>query len=67
MVAKGGHPLLAPDAVGDAGARLLPLATLITPNLPEAEALLGRADRDGGGRCARPPRACWRSARRRCC
>lgn len=42
MVAKGGHPLLAPDAVETLKARLLPLATVITPNLPEAEVLAGR-------------------------
>jgi hydroxymethylpyrimidine/phosphomethylpyrimidine kinase len=42
MVAKGGAPLLADAAIGTLKTRLLPLATLITPNLPEAEALLGR-------------------------
>lgn len=42
MVAKGGHPLLQPDAVATLKARLLPLAAVITPNLPEAEVLLGR-------------------------
>jgi hydroxymethylpyrimidine/phosphomethylpyrimidine kinase len=41
MVAKGGHPLLAADAVGALRRRLLPMATVITPNLPEAEALSG--------------------------
>jgi hydroxymethylpyrimidine/phosphomethylpyrimidine kinase len=41
MVAKGGHPLLAPEAVETLRARLLPLAAVITPNLPEAEALSG--------------------------
>ncbi len=46
MVAKGGHPLLQPDAVGTLKARLLPLATVITPNLPEAEVLVGRPIRD---------------------
>jgi hydroxymethylpyrimidine/phosphomethylpyrimidine kinase len=46
MVAKGGHPLLAPDAVETLKARLLPLATVITPNLPEAEVLTGRPIRD---------------------
>lgn len=40
MVAKGGHALLAPDAVAALRRRLLPLADLITPNLPEAAALL---------------------------
>jgi len=46
MVAKGGHPLLAPEAVETLKARLLPLATVITPNLPEAEVLVGRPIRD---------------------
>jgi hydroxymethylpyrimidine/phosphomethylpyrimidine kinase len=41
MVAKGGHALLAGDAVDTLKRRLLPLATVITPNLPEAEALVG--------------------------
>lgn len=40
MVAKGGSPLLAPDAVSALTANLLPLATIITPNLEEAAALL---------------------------
>ncbi|HEY9104826.1 bifunctional hydroxymethylpyrimidine kinase/phosphomethylpyrimidine kinase [Chitinimonas sp.] len=40
MIAKGGHPLLSQDAVGAIRERLLPLASLITPNLPEAAALL---------------------------
>lgn len=42
MVAKGGHPLLRPDAVAALREQLLPLALVATPNLPEAEALLGR-------------------------
>jgi hydroxymethylpyrimidine/phosphomethylpyrimidine kinase len=41
MIAKGGAPLLAAEAVGALKALLLPLATLLTPNLPEAEALTG--------------------------
>ncbi len=41
MVAKGGHALLANDAVGILRSRLLPMAHVITPNLPEAEALSG--------------------------
>lgn len=50
MVAKGGHPLLPTDAVEALRKRLVPRATVLTPNLPEAAALLGRApatDRDG--------------------
>ena len=41
MVAKGGQSLLKNDALHALKQRLLPLATLITPNLPEAEVLLG--------------------------
>jgi hydroxymethylpyrimidine/phosphomethylpyrimidine kinase len=41
MVAKGGHPLLAPDAVEALRRQLLPRATVLTPNLPEAAALTG--------------------------
>ncbi|MBB4236301.1 bifunctional hydroxymethylpyrimidine kinase/phosphomethylpyrimidine kinase [Rhizobium esperanzae] len=40
MIAKGGAALLAPEAVDVLTHRLLPLATLLTPNLPEAAALL---------------------------
>jgi hydroxymethylpyrimidine/phosphomethylpyrimidine kinase len=42
MVAKGGARLLREDAVDALRSRLLPLAAVITPNLPEAEVLLGR-------------------------
>ncbi len=41
MIAKSGHALLAPDAVAALRDELLPLADLLTPNLPEAAALLG--------------------------
>lgn len=40
MVAKGGAALLDPDAVTALTTHLLPLATHLTPNLPEAAALL---------------------------
>lgn len=42
MVAQSGDPLLAKDAVDAIRERLLPLALLITPNLPEAGVLLNR-------------------------
>ncbi|MBM4163208.1 MAG: bifunctional hydroxymethylpyrimidine kinase/phosphomethylpyrimidine kinase [Lentisphaerae bacterium] len=45
MVASSGARLLEAEAVAALCMRLLPLATLITPNLPEAEALLGRSIR----------------------
>ena len=41
MVAKGGHPLIAADAMDCLKTRLLPLAAVITPNAPEAESLAG--------------------------
>jgi hydroxymethylpyrimidine/phosphomethylpyrimidine kinase len=41
MVATSGDHLLAGDAVDALRARLIPLASLVTPNLPEAAALLG--------------------------
>lgn len=41
MIAKGGASLLQPDAVAALRDRLLPLATVLTPNLPEAAHLLG--------------------------
>lgn len=40
MVASSGRRLLADDAVAALRRRLIPLASLITPNLPEAAALL---------------------------
>lgn len=40
MIAKGGAALLADDAVDVLARQLLPLATVVTPNLPEAGALL---------------------------
>lgn len=42
MVAKSGDSLLQPDAVSALIEHLLPLATVITPNLPEAGVLLDR-------------------------
>jgi hydroxymethylpyrimidine/phosphomethylpyrimidine kinase len=44
MVAKSGHSLLAADAVAAVRETLIPLAEMITPNLPEAAVLLGRAE-----------------------
>ncbi|MGD9863353.1 MAG: bifunctional hydroxymethylpyrimidine kinase/phosphomethylpyrimidine kinase [Pseudodonghicola sp.] len=44
MVAKSGDPLLDPEAVAALRAELVPLASVITPNLPEAAVLLDRAD-----------------------
>jgi hydroxymethylpyrimidine/phosphomethylpyrimidine kinase len=40
-VSKHGHPLLAEEAVGALRSEILPLAALVTPNLPEAALLAG--------------------------
>ena len=42
MIAKSGAPLLKPDAIDALKTKLLPFATVITPNLHEAGALTGR-------------------------
>ena len=42
MVAKGGESLLLDEAVETLRTKLVPRATVLTPNLPEAEALAGR-------------------------
>ena len=41
MVATSGRPLLQPEALASFRAELLPLATVLTPNLPEAAILAG--------------------------
>ncbi|MEK4762754.1 bifunctional hydroxymethylpyrimidine kinase/phosphomethylpyrimidine kinase [Viridibacillus sp. FSL E2-0187] len=49
MIAKGGASLLLNEAVHSMKNELLPLATIITPNIPEAEVLTGltiRSDSD---------------------
>ncbi len=48
MVAKGGARLLDADAVAAMTTELLPLATVLTPNVPEAEALTGLVIADEG-------------------
>ncbi|HYC03848.1 MAG TPA: bifunctional hydroxymethylpyrimidine kinase/phosphomethylpyrimidine kinase [Azospirillaceae bacterium] len=49
MVAKGGHRLLDADAVAAVVEKLLPLADVLTPNRPEAEALTGLIIEDRAG------------------
>jgi hydroxymethylpyrimidine/phosphomethylpyrimidine kinase len=46
MVASSGSTLLLPDAIGTLVTRLFPLATVVTPNLPEAQALTQTATED---------------------
>ena len=41
MVAKGGHRLLEESAIDAISRRLIPLALVVTPNIPEAEVLAG--------------------------
>jgi hydroxymethylpyrimidine/phosphomethylpyrimidine kinase len=41
MVAKGGHPLLETHAIGAVRALMAPRAAVLTPNAPEAAALVG--------------------------
>ena len=48
MVATSGGELLRPEAAGALAEELLPLADVVTPNVPEAEALSGRAIRPDG-------------------
>ncbi|MDN5782216.1 MAG: bifunctional hydroxymethylpyrimidine kinase/phosphomethylpyrimidine kinase [Luteimonas sp.] len=47
MVATSGARLLEPDALDALRTRLLPMATVLTPNTPEAELLLAHAIADG--------------------
>ena len=49
MVAKGGARLIDPGALDALKSRLVPLATVLTPNLPEAEILGGRTIADVAG------------------
>jgi hydroxymethylpyrimidine/phosphomethylpyrimidine kinase len=46
MVATSGHRLLDADAESAVRSRLVPLATIVTPNLDEAEILVGHPVRD---------------------
>lgn len=41
MVSKGGARLMDENAIHEFRSRLMPLATVVTPNIPEAEALTG--------------------------
>ena len=61
MVASSGARLLQDDAVEALVGRLFPLATVVTPNLPEARG----ARRRDGTRAQSSPSGCTSSARRR--
>ena len=55
MVSKSGAKLLASDAIDALKRELVPLATVITPNLPEAAVLLGVSEKEVA---AEPERSC---------
>jgi hydroxymethylpyrimidine/phosphomethylpyrimidine kinase len=57
MVAESGARLLQPDAEGVLLAEILPRASVLTPNLPEARALLHRRAVGGGSEAAELARA----------
>ena len=50
MIAKGGASLLQQEAIDAMILELLPLADVVTPNIPEAEALSGMQITDGDSR-----------------
>ena len=59
MVAKGGAPLIEPAAIDALKRLLMPRAAVLTPNLPEAEILVGHAIDERRRRCrTRPTRCC---------
>ena len=62
MVAESGAPLLDPGARGALIELILPAASVVTPNLPEARALSGLGEERRAGRAGR--RGPRRSARR---
>ncbi|MBS4223721.1 bifunctional hydroxymethylpyrimidine kinase/phosphomethylpyrimidine kinase [Lederbergia citrea] len=43
MVSKGGHHLLQGEAISALKEKMLPLSTIVTPNIPEAEVLINRS------------------------
>src|SRR5690606_32879004 len=57
MIATSGDRLLQPQAIDALRARLLPLAALVTPNLPEAALLTGTAVAAGEEEMAAQARA----------
>lgn len=58
MIAKGGADLLLPEAVKALKEQLLPLALIVTPNIPEAEALAGMSIRSKEDRREAAKRIC---------
>ncbi|WP_198294172.1 bifunctional hydroxymethylpyrimidine kinase/phosphomethylpyrimidine kinase [Ensifer sp. BR816] len=64
MVATSGDPLLQPDAMAALEDELLPLAIVVTPNLPEAALLTGRAIAEDETEMARQAEALMRRGAR---
>lgn len=48
-VSQSGHALMEADAIGTLRDKIVPLADLLTPNIPEAEALTGLIIKDSNG------------------
>ena len=67
MVATSGDRLLDDNAIAAVREVLIPLAGIITPNLPEAAALLDCRGDHGRPRCSIRPASCWRLDRVLCC
>ena len=65
-VSKHGDPLLAAAALDAVRTKLLPVATVATPNLDEVAQLTGVRVDDRRRTCGGPPRRCWRTARAGC-
>jgi hydroxymethylpyrimidine kinase/phosphomethylpyrimidine kinase/thiamine-phosphate diphosphorylase len=63
MIAKGGAPLLQPEAVSALREELLPRTYLLTPNIPEAEALTGMRIADPAAMEEAASRLCEMGAR----
>ena len=57
MIATSGAALLEPEAIALMAGRLAPQATLLTPNIPEAHALLARCTGAAPAPCAQTPEA----------
>ena len=57
MIAKGGHPLLAGDAMETIRTRLLPLADIVTPNLPDVAGTMAEMEAQADRLVALGPRA----------
>ena len=59
MVATSGAKLISDDAIAALTGKLFPMATVVTPNIPEAEVLTDTLIRDQGGIWRPPPTASW--------